>query len=134
MTKLERAREIFQNDRYATQATGIVIEEVDKNYARVSLKIEDRHLNANNLLMGGVPMVMSDFCFAVASNFENTPTVTLSCTTSFMAGLKGDTLFAEARCLKDGRSTCFYEVSITDDLGTDIAKVSITGHKMLPKA
>lgn len=130
MTKLEQARERFRNDRYATQATGIVIEAVDKNYAKVSLKIEDRHLNANDLLMGGVPMVMSDFCFAVASNFENTPTVTLSCSTSFMAGARGNTLFAEAHCLKDGRTTCFYEVSITDDLGTDIARVSITGHKL----
>lgn len=129
MTKLERAREIFQNDRYATQATGIVIEAVDKNYAKVSLKVEDRHLNANNFLMGGVPMVMSDFCFAVASNFENTPTVTVSCTTSFMSGLKGDTLYAEANCLKDGRNICFYEVLITDNLNTRIAKVSITGHK-----
>lgn len=130
MTKLERAREIFSKDRYAVNATGIVIEAVDKNYARVSLKIEDRHLNANDSLMGGVPMVMSDFCFAVASNFENTPTVTLSCNVSFMSALKGDTLYAEANCLKDGKSTCFYEVIITDNLGTDIARLNITGHKM----
>ncbi len=131
MDKLERAREFFRNDRYATDATGLVIEEVDKNYSLISLHIEDRHLNANNLLMGGVLLAMSDFCFAVASNFENTPTVTLSANAQFLSQAKGTDLYARAHCIKDGRTTCFYEIDIEDNLKTLVAKVDITGHKLL---
>lgn len=38
MTDLEKAREFFKDDRYATEATGIVIEEVEEHYAKCSLK------------------------------------------------------------------------------------------------
>ena len=44
MNDLEEARAYFANDRYATEATGIVIEEVGEHYARCSLKLDERHL------------------------------------------------------------------------------------------
>ena len=46
MTKLEKARDFFANDKYATEATGIVIEEVSEKYAKCSLKLNDIHKNA----------------------------------------------------------------------------------------
>jgi len=36
-------------------------------------------------------------------------------------------LYAEAKLIKDGRTNCFYDVFVYDDLGKDIAVVSFTG-------
>jgi acyl-CoA thioesterase len=46
---------------------------------------------------------------------------------SFMSQPKGSVLYAKASLLKDGKSNCFYEVTITDDLERLIAVVSFNG-------
>ena len=43
MTDLEKAREFFGGDFYATKATGIVIDEVGDHYARCSMEITRNH-------------------------------------------------------------------------------------------
>ena len=40
---LEEAREFFAQDRYATKATGIVIDEIGDRYSKVSLQLQDHH-------------------------------------------------------------------------------------------
>ena len=42
MSDLEKAREFFNGDYYATKATGIIIDEVGDHYARCSMEIKDR--------------------------------------------------------------------------------------------
>ena len=46
MTDLEKAREFFGGDLYATKMTGIQIDEVGEHYARCSLELTDDHRNA----------------------------------------------------------------------------------------
>ncbi len=131
MTELESAREFFANDLYATEATGIVIEEVGENYAKCSLKIERRHQNAVGHVMGGVMFTMADFAFAVSTNRGGNITVSTVAQISHIASPKGDTLYAESRLLKSGHRTCFYEVTITDNTGALIATVSFCGTKIV---
>ncbi len=128
MTDLEKAREFFKDDRYATEATGIVIEEVKEHYAKCSLKLEGKHLNAVGHPMGGVMYTLADFTFAVSTNF-NTDTVTVTTVSQicYLTAAKGDTLYCESELLKDGRTTCFYELTVTDNLGTKIAIITTTG-------
>ncbi len=128
MDRLERAREIFSRDLYATKLSGVVVEEAGDNYARCSMKLTENHRNAYGGIMGGCIYTLADLAFAVASNFEkDVMTVSLVGQISFLAVSKGSELYAEAKLIKDGRKNCFYEVMITDDLGKDIAVVSITG-------
>ncbi len=128
MTDVERATQFFSKDIYATEVTGIVIDAVSKGYAKCSLKIEDRHKNAVSAVMGGVIFTLADFVFAVASNFDSdSVTVTLVSQISYLSSVKGDILYGESRIVKDGRSNCFYEINITDNLGTNVAIVSVTG-------
>ena len=128
MTDLERAREFFKHDRYATDATGIVIDEVSKNYAKCSLKITDIHKNALGHVMGGVAFTLADFVFAIATNFDSeNPTVTTVSQISYLSAPKGDVLFGESRLVKDGKRNCFYEIVITDNLGTNVALVNVNG-------
>lgn len=127
MTDLEEAREFFSHDKYATEATGIQIDEVKEGYAKCSLKLNSSHRNAVGGVMGGVMFTLADFAFAVATNFRRPPTVSLVSQISFLSSTKGDVLYGESRLIKDGKRNCFYEITITDDLGKDIAVVSVTG-------
>lgn len=133
MTDLERAREYFANDQYASKLTGIEITEVRKQYAKVELDLDERHLNALGNVMGGVYFTMCDFAFAIASNFDSDPCVTLGSHAIFMDRNKGKHLICEAHCIRDGRHACFYEVNVTDDYGTEIARVRVEGYKILKK-
>lgn len=130
MSELQNAKEFFANDLYATDATGIVIDEVGENYAKCSLKLERKHQNAVGHVMGGVMFTMADFTFAVSTNRNGNITVSTVAQISHLASPKGDTLYAESRLLKNGNRTCFYQVDITDNTGTLIAVVSFTGTKI----
>ena len=129
MSDLEEARAFFANDKYATEATGIVIEAVGEHYARCSLRLDARHLNAVGHVMGGVVYTMADFTFAVSTNFRaECLTVTNVAQVSYLNSPEGDTLYSESRLLKDGRKICFYEITITDSTGKEIALVSMNGY------
>ena len=124
---LQEAREFFSNDRFAAQCMGAVVEAVGEKYAKCSLTLNERHYNAVGHIMGGVAYTLADFVFAVATNFRQPPTVTLSAQICYLNPVKGKVLWGESRLIKDGRRNCFYEISITDDLGTQIATVMMTG-------
>ena len=133
MTDLEKAQQFFADDKYAAETTGIVITEVGELSARVELDLDERHYNALGAVMGGVYFTMCDFAFAVASNHNSVPCVTLGSHAIFVEKNKSNHLICEARCIKNGRHTCFYEVDVTDDLGTEIAHVTVEGYKLLGK-
>ncbi len=126
MKTLEEVREIFKNDRFATE-NGAVIDEIGEGYAQCSLEITGRHLNAMGALMGGVSFMLADFAFAVAANHEEMGTVSISANTAYLGVAKGNRLTAKASCVKNGRTTCYYRVSITDNLDNKVAEVTITG-------
>ena len=127
MSNLDKAREFFSGDFYATKATGIVIDEVGDHFARCSFEVTRNHQNAYGGVMGGAIFTMADLTFAVAANFGGRMTVSISSNISFVGPCKGDVLYSSARCIKSGRSTCFYEVEIVDDLGNKVAFVTFTG-------
>ncbi len=127
MRRLEEVREFFIKDRYAMVTTGIEIEAVDGGYAKCSMKIDERHVNATGHVMGGAIYTLADFVFAVATNYDDVVTVTTVSQISYLGTPKGDTLYGESRLLKDGRRNCFYEISITDNLGNAVAVASTSG-------
>lgn len=129
MDYLEQARELFKNDIFATEVTGIVIDEVSVGYAKCSLKLTPSHMNAANSVMGGAIFTLADFTFAVAANAGCPLTVSLTSQISYLSKAKGTALIAEATCIKSGKNTCFYNVDILDDLGNKVAVVSVTGFR-----
>ena len=130
MNYLERAREFFRNDHYATDATGIVIEKACDGYSEISLKIDARHQNGIGQVMGAVYSTLVDFSFAIASNFDRPMTVTLQSSITFMNACRGDILFASCRRANEGGHTCFYDVHVTDNVGTQIVQATVTGYKL----
>ena len=124
---LERARTTFGSDRFATEVTGIEIVAVSENYAKCELAIDDRHRNAMGAVMGGAIFTLADFCFAVAANSKKLSSVSVSSNIVFLNAVRGERLIAEAHCLKSGRKNCFFRISVTDELGTQVAEVEEIG-------
>ena len=124
---IEAIRSNFFADCFATQVLGAVIEEARPRYARCSFTIEPKHLNAVGTVMGGAIFTLADFAFAVASNTDNSPTVSLSSQISFLGIAKGSKMIAEAECVKEGRSTATYLIHVNDDAGNQVALVTVTG-------
>ena len=125
---LDEVRKLFENDRFATE-NGAVIEEIGDLYAKCSLNLTDSHKNALGAVMGGVSFTLADFAFAVASNWQAPGVVSLSSNIAYLGTAKGKSLIAEARCVKNGRTTSYYNISIQDELGTQVAAVTTTGYR-----
>ena len=124
---VEEANEMFVNDRFATNLCGARIESVSENEVICSMEITKNHLNAVGTVMGGAIFTLADFTFAVASNFHKDVTVSVDSHISFLGVAKGKRLIAKSKCMKEGRSTCFYEIEIGDELDNKVATVSVTG-------
>lgn len=123
------AKENFAKDIFATETAGIEILSVGIGYAKCRMLVRDCHKNAADVVMGGAIFTLADFTFAVSANTPETLTVSLSAQINFLRGGTGRELIAEATCVKDGKSTCYYEVVVLDENQKLIAKVSVNGYK-----
>ncbi len=122
---LSETREFFKGDRYAVHS-GIVIDEVGDGYALCSMDIRDYHKNVRDVVMGGVIFTLADLCYGAACDGQ---ACSMTSEISFLHAAKGNRLIAEARRIKEGRTTVFYEVRVTDENGTLIAFVTMTGYR-----
>lgn len=77
--------------------------------------------------MGGAIFTLADFTFAVASNWNKGLYVSLTAQITYLGKTKGNKLIAEAKVMKEGRTTCYYLVEINDDLGNQVAHVTMSG-------
>ena len=123
------ARAYFAGDRFAAN-NGMVIDELGEDWCVCSMVITQDHKNANNAVMGGAIFTLGDFAFAVASNQMHNVTVAQQVSINFLSGTRGTRLIARAKCKKDGKTSCVYNVDITDDLGREIAQFVGTGYKL----
>lgn len=126
MNTIEEIKEFFKNDRFATE-NGMVIDEIGDGYAKCSVIISHRHKNAVGAVMGGVPFTLADFAYAVAANHQEPKWVSLSSNITFLGTVKGERLIAVARCVKNGKSTNYYQVDVTDEHQHPVASVTVTG-------
>lgn len=79
--------------------------------------------------MGGVYFTLADFAFAVAANWQKIGTVSVNTDISFVGTPKTKRIIAETELIKNGRSTCCYNVSVTDEDGNPVAAVKVLGFK-----
>jgi len=127
MDQLQAARERFRNDIFATEQAGVVIEAVGQDYARCSMKVEKKHMNAAGAVMGGALFTLADLAFAAAANEGQPLTVSLASQITYLNPGRGSVLYAEARPEKSGKRTCTFTIDITDEHGVKVAVVISTG-------
>ncbi len=123
---LEKVRKRFENDRFAMD-NGAVIEAVGEGYARCVMSLDEHHYNAVGSVMGGAIFTLADFAFAVASNWNKKPCVSLTAQITYLGRAKGKKLIAEAEKVKEGRTTCYYLIEVADELGNKVAHVTSNG-------
>lgn len=127
MKTVEETKSFMKNDVFAIQTTGCVIEEIGEGYAKCSLKITDKVLNAGHRVQGGAIYTLADYTYGVASRGE---AVTQTSQITYLSASKGDVLYAESKLVKDGKNIVFYETNVTDDTNTLIAFVTTSGFKL----
>ena len=76
--------------------------------------------------MGGAIFTLADFALAIACNMGEQPTVAVSNAIEFINAPKGCKLIATCEVDKSGRSLGFYTVTVEDDLGVLVAKMTAT--------
>ena len=123
---IEDVRELFGNDRFATEACGCRVLEASRGHAVCEFDITDGHLNAQGSVMGGAIFTLADFALAIGCNMGEEPTVAVSNSIEFFSATKGSKLIATCSVDKSGRSLGFYTVDVVDDLGTKVARMTAT--------
>jgi len=111
---------LSNNDQFA-KANGIELLEVDEGYAKTSMEISDKHLNAANVVHGGAIFTLADFAFAAASNSHNSLALAINVSISFLNAAKSGTLYAVAKEVERNKKLASYRIDITDKAGKMIA-------------
>ena len=110
---------------------GIRVEEIGSGTARVTLHLEDKHLNPVGVPHGGVYFSMADTACGSAMASHGYYAVTVNADYSFLrSGQPGDTLTAVASEVKGGRTLCVYDVRITDQNGGLLGTGTFTFYKL----
>lgn len=128
-TLLEKTRERFSQDRYATEQTGIELMSVGNHVAECYVQLDGRHCNARGVTMGGVLFTLADFASAVAANSGEPDLywVSLDSHIHFLSPAVCKGLKARCEPLKLGRTTALYQTKIDNpDNGKLIAVVGTT--------
>ena len=123
---IEEVRELFGNDRFATEACGCRVLEASRGHAVCAFDIAPIHLNAIGNVMGGAIFTLADFALAIACNMGEEPTVAVNNTIEYLNSSKGSALIATCDADKSGRNLGFYTVEVKDDLDTPVAKMTAT--------
>ncbi len=122
------------NDRFAAEAAGIMIDEVTEDYARCSIRLEEIHKNARGFVMGGVLFTLADFTFAVAANGRNPEnmgtTVTSEGSIYYLEPVSGEYIEATARPVRNGKTSCVYQVEMNDENGKRVALAMFSGARV----
>lgn len=133
MNSIDRVREIFGRDRFATETTGIKIISLDNHTSLCSLQLGGCHCNARGVAMGGVVYTMADFAAAIAANSEDIESgglhwVSLDSTIHYLtAAPMGVTLVAKTQAFRQGSRTALYQTIIENsDNGKCVAIVETT--------
>jgi len=117
----EKLKDYFQNDRFAV-SNGIKLVDVGIGYCKAMLEIEERHLNAANVIQGGAVFTLADFAFGCAANTRGQLALAVNANISFLKGKSGGTLFATATEVCDPNRIGAYDVLITDEDDAVIAR------------
>jgi len=109
------------NDRFASYV-GIKLLEVKPGYAVAKLKIQNKHLNAANIVQGGVTFTLADFAFAAASNSHGQLSLGISAYITYYKPPRGKELIAKANEIHRNGKMSTYHVDVFDENMETIAR------------
>lgn len=121
----------------ATRALGITIEIPAPGSAIATMQVVESMINGHGTCHGGYIFTLADSAFAFACNAYDRVAVAAGASIDFLrAARAGDRLVAEAAERHRGRTTGFYEVSVTNQDNQLVAlfhgRSHATGEALLP--
>jgi acyl-CoA thioesterase len=104
---------------------------IERGSCRLALTLKPDMMNFDGRPHGGVIFTLADTAFGVACNAHGEPAVGLSVTITYLgAAAPGSRLIAEARQVKQGRRTGVYDVTVTTDDGTLVARAQCLSQRV----
>jgi acyl-CoA thioesterase len=122
---MERIRTIFQNDR-VIQDFGMTLVEARDGYAKVSVIVAERFLNAHRIGHGVLLFALADAAFALAVNAARDAVGVQWSLNAFRAVQPGETVFGEAKVIHAGRQSLVCELTVTAGDGRILVKGQAT--------
>jgi len=105
------------------------IEEVKDGYARLTMNLEEKHLQFLRTVHGGVMASIADsaaaWATAASADFKKAP-LTVEMKINFLAPVVSGRLIAEARIVHKGQTISLSDVEVKDDKGRLVAKSLVT--------
>ena len=127
MEDKKKLLEYFKKDRYIIK-NGIEIIEITDNKAVCKAKVTPEHLNAEDVIQGGMLYTIADFTFAVLANYLHGKTVSQTAAISYLRPAKDCwEIRAVAEELSATRHNCVHKVTVTDEKGQTLVIAQING-------
>ena len=126
MTPKERAEKaaaiMWENDR-ASPWIGMRLDTIDEGRSKMSLVVQDHHVNGHDICHGGIIFTLADSAFAFACNSRNQNTVAQHNSITYISpGKLGDTLKADAKEVSLSGRSGIYDVTVTNQNNDIIAE------------
>ena len=126
MTPKERAEKaaaiMWENDR-ASPWIGMRLDTIDEGRSKMSLVVQDHHVNGHDICHGGIIFTLADSAFAFACNSRNQNTVAQNNSITYISpGKLGDTLTADAKEVSLSGRSGIYDVTVTNQNNDVIAE------------
>ncbi|WP_310621555.1 hydroxyphenylacetyl-CoA thioesterase PaaI [Flexibacterium corallicola] len=126
----ERVAEVFGADDQATKMLGIRTQSIGPGKAVMTMQVTKDHVNGHGTCHGGLLFTFAGCALALACNSYNKKAVAQHCSITYISPAHiGDTLTASAKETSLGKRSGIYDVSITNELGEQIAE--FRGHSRL---
>jgi acyl-CoA thioesterase len=115
----------------ASQALGMLLDEIRPGYARMSMPVRRDMINGHGTCHGGYVFMLADSAFAFACNSHNFNTVGAGCSIDYVAPAReGDLLTAEAVEQALLGKTGIYDITVTNQHGQKIALFRGKSHRV----
>ena len=115
----ERLKQYRNEHNAFARKLGIEVLEISAGYAKAVKTVQPDESNPALTTHGGVYFTLADVTSGAASSSHGCVSATVSADYHYLRSCHpGDTLTAEAREIKGGRTLCVYEVRISDQHGT----------------
>ncbi len=118
---MDRVQEIYRGDRLM-QDFGMKLIEARAGYAKLSVVVEERFLNAHNIGHGVLTFAIADAAFALSVNAESDATGVNWGFNIIRAAKPGETLVGESRVIHKGRQQVVCELTVTTAEGKLLAR------------
>ncbi len=118
----ENIRAIIAADAYAA-LIGAELVDIRPGWAKVSMRLEEGHLNFMGMVHGGVIFSLADVAFGAAANSFGTKAMALSVGIDFLAApeVTGE-LVAEVELVSRAGKTGYYRMEVKDAQGSTVAR------------